>query len=172
MRHVLLRDLYFICIFIDTTRSELLNFIFQSDIMKIWAHIKLSPFYYKANGLNQLALTLPVTTVYLLHLPNPTTSHRVSSVRLPKCITTERCFIFFTRDWGKNNKKHFHSVEIGNDILIYIKIKQVFFDSLIKSTVYLLIFCQNSMIFEGSPNSLTKSYFTGELWGSPNFPVN
>ena len=162
MRHVLLRDLYFICIFIDTTRSELLNFIFQSDIMKIWAHIKLSLFYYKANGLNQLALTLPVATVCLLHLPNPTTSHRVSSVRLPKCIRNEECFIFFfIRDWGKNNKKHFHSVEIGNDILIYIKIKQVFFDSLIKSTVYLLIFCQNSMIFEGSHNSLTKSCFTG-----------
>ena len=27
----------------------------------------------------------------------------------------------------------------------------------------LLIFCQNSIIFEGSPNSLTESYFTGEL---------
>ena len=34
---------------------------------------------------------------------------------------------------------------------------------LIKSTVYLLIFRQNSMIFEGSPNSLTESYFTGQL---------
>ena len=70
---------------------------------------------------------------------------------------------FFTRDLGKNNKKHFHSVEIGNDILICSNIKQVFFDSSIKSTVYLLIFCQNSMTFEGSPNSLTKSYFTVEL---------
>ena len=70
---------------------------------------------------------------------------------------------FFTRDWEKNNKKHFHNVEIENDILIYINIKKVLFDSLIKSTVYLLIFRQNWMIFEGSPNSLTKSYFTGQL---------
>ena len=36
-------------------------------------------------------------------------------------------------------------------------------NSLIKSTVYLLIFRQNSMIFKGSPNSLKESYFTGEL---------
>ena len=35
-----------------------------------------------------------------------------------------------------------------------------FFD---KSTVYLLIFRQNSLIFEGSPNSLTESYFPGKL---------
>ena len=74
-----------------------------------------------------------------------------------------RIFLFFTRDWEKNNKNHFHSVEIGNDVVIYINIKQVFFDSLIKSTMYLLIFRQNSMIFEGIPNSLTKSCFTGEL---------
>ena len=33
----------------------------------------------------------------------------------------------------------------------------------IKSTVYLLIFRQSSMIFKGSPNSLKESYFTGEL---------
>ena len=31
------------------------------------------------------------------------------------------------------------------------------------SSVYLLIFRQNSMIFEGSSNSLTESYFTGKL---------
>ena len=41
--------------------------------------------------------------------------------------------------------------------------KRVFFDSFIKSTVYLLIFRQNLMIFEGSPNSLTEPHFTGEL---------
>ena len=32
-----------------------------------------------------------------------------------------------------------------------------------KTTIYLLIFRQNSMIFKGSPNSLNESYFTGEL---------
>ena len=36
-------------------------------------------------------------------------------------------------------------------------------NSLIKSTVYLLIFLQNSINFEGSSNSLTESYFIGEL---------
>ena len=56
----------------------------------------------------------------------------------------------------------FHNVEIGNYIRIYINRKRVFLDSLIKSVVYILIFRQNS-IFEGSPNSLTESYFTGEL---------
>ena len=35
---------------------------------------------------------------------------------------------------------HFHSGQIGNDILVFINIEQVFFDSLTKSTVYLLIF--------------------------------
>ena len=43
-------------------------------------------------------------------------------------------FHFFTRNWGKNNKKNFQCVEMGNDILIYINIKEVFFGSLIKST--------------------------------------
>ena len=43
-------------------------------------------------------------------------------------------------------------------------------NSLIKSTIYLSIFCQNWMIFKGSPNSLKGSYFTGEL--SPNSSVN
>ena len=34
--------------------------------------------------------------------------------------------MFFTREWEKNNKKYFQSVEIKNDILIYINIKSVF----------------------------------------------
>ena len=41
--------------------------------------------------------------------------------------------------------------------------KNFFETSLIKSTVYLLVFRQNSMIFKGSLNSLKESYFTGEL---------
>ena len=44
------------------------------------------------------------------------------------------------------------------------KQENFFFEtSLIKSTVYLLVFRQNSMIFKGSLNSLKESYFTGEL---------
>ena len=70
---------------------------------------------------------------------------------------------FFTRDWEKNIKKHFQSVERGNDILVFINKKRLFLDSLIKSTVYLLIFHQSSVIFEGNPYSLTEFYFSGEL---------
>ena len=46
------RDLFSleICILFGI-KSELLTFIFQSDIAGIWAHIKISSFYYKANGL-------------------------------------------------------------------------------------------------------------------------
>ena len=72
-------------------------------------------------------------------------------------------FFFFARDLEKNKKKHFHSVEIGNGILTCINMKRVLFDSLIKSTVYLLLFRQNLMTFEGIPNSMMEFYFTGEL---------
>ena len=34
-------------------------------------------------------------------------------------------FFFFTKDWEKKNKKHFHRVEIGNNILIDINMKRV-----------------------------------------------
>ena len=44
----------------------------------------------------------------------------------PKYVRYKGRFIFFTRDWKKKNKKQFPSVEIGNDILIYINIKRVF----------------------------------------------
>ena len=33
---------------------------------------------------------------------------------------------FFKRDWKKKSKKQLASVEIGNDILIYINIEPVF----------------------------------------------
>ena len=36
--------------------------------------------------LSQLRLTALATTVCLSHLPNPTPSHHLSSIRLPKCI--------------------------------------------------------------------------------------
>ena len=44
---------------------------------------------------NQLKLTPITTTIYLSHLPYPTHSHHLSSIRLPKCIRNEGCFIFF-----------------------------------------------------------------------------
>ena len=122
---VLLKFLHFIYTFVDSVKSELLTLTFQSDIVGIWAHIKLSFFYYKGNTfyyrerLNQLRLVSLVITVYLSHQSNRTPSQQLASISLLKCIRNKRCFIFFTREWEKNNKKHFRSVEIGNSILIY-----------------------------------------------------
>ena len=122
---VLLRFLHFIFTFVDTVKSELLTLTFQSDIVRIWAHIKLSSFYYKGNTfyyrerLNQLRLVSLVIAVYLPHQSNHTLSPQLASINLLKCIRNKRCFIFFTREWEKNNKKHFRSVKIGNSTLIY-----------------------------------------------------
>ena len=41
--------------------------------------------------------------------------------------------------------------------------KKKLLEQFFKSTVYLLIFRQNSMIFKGSPDSMKESYFTGEI---------
>ena len=125
MRLVLLRDLHFVRIFIDAIKSELSILTFQSSIVRIWAHMKPSPFCYKTNALTdwdwhpKLSLsiyytypTLPLVTTYPLSVC--------------KNVYEMRDVSFFTRDWEKNNKKHFYSVEVGNDILIYINIKRVF----------------------------------------------
>ena len=78
---------------------------FQSDIVRIWAHIKLSPFYYKTNALtNWLRFTPLATTVYISHVLNRTTSHHLSSIRLPKCIRNEGCFIFL-QEFGRRISK-------------------------------------------------------------------
>ena len=49
-------------------KSELLTLTFQSDIVRIWVHIKLSPFYYKANALTNWHLhpypPLPICHTY------------------------------------------------------------------------------------------------------------
>ena len=58
----------------------------------------------QSKRLNQLTLTQPVATVYLSHLLNPTPSHGLFSIRLPKCIKNEWCFIIFTRYLEKNNE--------------------------------------------------------------------
>ena len=42
MALVLLRYLHFICIFIDAVKLELLTLTFQSNIVNIWAHTKLT----------------------------------------------------------------------------------------------------------------------------------
>ena len=57
--------LQYFCIFMDATKSELLALTFQSDIVRIWADIKLSPFYYKANSLTNWDLhPYPPLSIY------------------------------------------------------------------------------------------------------------
>ena len=90
---------------------------FQSNIVRIWAHIKLSPFYYKPNVLTTIVNSY--TAVY----------------------SVNRNYLFSRAKQEKN----------------------CWNNSLIKSAVYLLMFRQNSMIFEGNPNLLSESYFTGEV---------
>ena len=62
MRLALLRDLHLISIFIDAIKSELWTLTFQSDIVRIWTHIKLLPFHYKANAL--ITIVYSYTAVY------------------------------------------------------------------------------------------------------------
>ena len=55
----------------DAIKSELSTLAFQGDIMRIWIHIKLSPFYYKANTLTETytptryCLSITTTELYL-----------------------------------------------------------------------------------------------------------
>ena len=81
----------------------------------------------QSERLNQLTLTLLVTTIYHTYIIVPLVTDCPLSV-CQKIIKNEGCFIFFTRDWEKKNKKHFQSVAIENDILVFINIKRVFFD--------------------------------------------
>ena len=55
---------------------------FQSDIVRIWVHMKLSPFYFKGNML----------TNWHLHSYPPLFPNR-----FPKCIRNKGCFIFFDK---------------------------------------------------------------------------
>ena len=87
-----LRDWGFTYIFIDAIQSEFLALIFQSDIVRIWAHIKLASLLFQSERLKLPKVTPIATTVYLSHLPNPTSSHHLCSLRLPKCIRNEGCF--------------------------------------------------------------------------------
>ena len=126
MRLVLLRYLHFICIFMDAIKSELLTLTFQSDIVRIWVHIKLSLSLLQSKRLNKLRFTPLSTTVYLSHLPSPTPSHNLSSGHFPKCIRNKDVSFFLREIVRRITKKQFPSVEIGNDILVYTNIKRVF----------------------------------------------
>ena len=121
-RNFFLRSIYLQLLIIEVvfrSKSELLTCTFNSDFVSSYQTITL---LWQSEHLNQLKLMPLVTTVYLSLLLNPTHRYHLSSIRLPKW----GMFHFFTRGWEKNNKKHFHIVEIGNDILIYTNIKRVF----------------------------------------------
>ena len=103
-----LRYLHFICIFMNAIKSELLTLTFQSDIVRIGAHIKLSPFYCKTNTL---------TNWDLHHQPRLSIYHAYPIVPLATicCLSVSKMYKkwemshFFTRDCEKNIKKHFQT---------------------------------------------------------------
>ena len=100
MRLALLRDLHFICIFINAIKSELLTLTFQSDIVRICARIKISPFYYKANA--------PVANIVCIaYLPNPKPSHHLPSISFPKMYKKLGMFQFFYKRLGEEEQKAF-----------------------------------------------------------------
>ena len=82
----------------------------------MWAHIRLSPFYNKKNALTlrRYCISITATQPYL----------QPPFILYPfvKMYRKQRLRYFFTRDWEKNNKKHFQYAKIGNDI----NIKRVF----------------------------------------------
>ena len=119
---------------ISKWHREDLTLAFQSDIVRIWPwHFKVTLWGFdldiskwhredlssnqsitlllQSERLNKLRFTPLPTTVYLSHLPRCTPSHNLSSNRFPKCIWNKGCFILFKRDWKKNNKKQFPSIE-------------------------------------------------------------
>ena len=98
MRFVLLRDLHFICIFIDAIKSELLTLTIHCEDLSSYQTIIL---LLQSKRLNKLRLTPLATTVFLSHLPDPTPTHHLSSIRLPKCIRNERRFFFFYKRLGE-----------------------------------------------------------------------
>ena len=110
MRLFLLRYLHFTRTFIDAIKSELLTLTFQSDCEDLSSYQAISRLL-QSERLKKLRFTPLATTVCLSHPPSPTPSRNLSSNRFLKCIRNKKCFIFLQQ------------IEIGNDILIYIKIK-------------------------------------------------
>ena len=94
MRLVLLIYLFFVCIFMDTIKSELLTLTFQSDC-EDWSSYQTTTLLLQSERLNKLRFTLLATTVYLSHPPSLTPSCNFSSNRFPECIRNKGCFIFF-----------------------------------------------------------------------------
>ena len=81
MRLVLLRNLHFIYIFTDAIKLELLTLTFKSGIVRISAHIKPSPSYYKANTLTVIFYSY--TAVYSVN-----SNYLFSRVKQEKIVET------------------------------------------------------------------------------------
>ena len=126
MRLVLLRHLHFIWILFVFLWIQLRRSDWLGHFSEALSSYETATLLLKSERLNKQRFTLLPTTVYLSYLPNRTPSHNLSSNCFPKCKRNNGCFTFVTRDWKKNNEKQFPSVEIVNNVLIYINIKRVF----------------------------------------------
>ena len=154
MRLVILRYLHFHLHFIDAIKSELLTLTFQSDIVRIWVHIKLSPFYYKVNALKTWDLHLyPPLFIY----------HNYPIIMVSLFLALHDQYFIMFKDSNVFEFTNFpFKTKYNNTVVYSVNSNYLFLRekqgkkcwNLIKSTIYLLIFCQNSMIFEGSSNSL------------------
>ena len=120
MRLVLLRDLHFMCIFIGAVKSELLTSHFK---VTLWGFDLISN-YHPSITKRTADINTPSHHCLSIHLPNPTPSHCLSSIRLSKCMRNEGCSIFykslekeqqkaFSQCWNSKGYSCFHHYKTG-----------------------------------------------------------
>ena len=130
-RNFLLKFIYLDLLIIRVVCSILVFFFFLSFLLAFFFLIFLSVFSLTAINDSQGCRERRGNHYFSCFPLPPTHEYSFGSSRfLPLLLNGSIC-------------KNWIYVEIGNDIALYINIKQVFFDSLIKSTVYLLTFRQN-----------------------------
>ena len=106
MRLVLLRDLHFICIFIDAIKLELLIDISKLHCEDLSSHQTIT-LLLQSERLNQLRLTLLANIVYIACLSNPTPNHHLPSIRFPKMYKKLGMLQFFYKRLGEEEQKAF-----------------------------------------------------------------
>ena len=111
----LLRDLHSICIFIAAIKLLDISKWHCEDLNSY----QTITFLLQTKRLNQLTLTPLTTTVYLSHLSNPTPSHHLSSIHLPKCMKNDGCFMFL-QEIGKRITKSTFTVLKQETIFLII----------------------------------------------------